>query len=127
MLVQTRKGGRTDRRGLAAIETEPDAWERFQSAVKTVAPPKHPKESMTMADVRHIKSTSEIPSGQKYVLVMYGPENNEIRHSRGVNLVIQAGERNDDIKKVKFATTVEDAQRIAERENIPTVYVVDSD
>ena len=80
-----------------------------------------------MADVRHIKSPSEIPGGKNYVLVQYGPEKKEIWHSRGVTIIIRAGKRNDDFKKVEFATAVESAQRIAERDNIPTVYVVDSD
>ena len=34
---------RVKRKELAAVETEPDAWQRFESAIQKIAPPKKAK------------------------------------------------------------------------------------
>jgi hypothetical protein len=39
-----------------AVETVPDAWDRFESAVKTVAPPKLPKPAVHRGDTQNKKS-----------------------------------------------------------------------
>jgi len=46
-----------------AVETEPDAWERFQSAIKTVAPPKKPKDkpvAVTLDAAEFLNAISEL-------------------------------------------------------------------
>ena len=79
-----------------------------------------------MADVRRIASPSEIPAGERYALVMYGREKKDTRHSRGITITIEEGER-DPHKKVEFLTAVGAAKVQARREGISTVYVVDPD
>jgi hypothetical protein len=39
-----------------------------------------------MAKVKYISSPSEIPAGEKYVLVMYGEESAQTTHPLGLNI-----------------------------------------
>jgi hypothetical protein len=45
-----------------------------------------------MADVKYISSPTEIPAGQKYVLVMYGHENGNARHASGLTITVAQGQ-----------------------------------
>jgi hypothetical protein len=41
-----------------------------------------------MAEVKYISSPTEIPAGPKYVLVKYGNENGNARHTRGLTITV---------------------------------------
>lgn len=79
-----------------------------------------------MADVIKISSPSEIPEGEQFVLLMYGPAKTDVRHSRGVTLTIALQGEPDDLKRVEFATALEGAKRLADDEHIAAVYVVEA-
>ena len=74
-----------------------------------------------MAEVKYISSPTEIPSGQNYVLVMYGYENGNARHSLCLTITIARG-RSDTANELAFSTAVDSANSIADREGISTVF-----
>ena len=41
-----------------------------------------------MSKVKYISSSTEIPTGQNYVLVMYGEEYGEARHALGLTITV---------------------------------------
>jgi hypothetical protein len=46
----------TKRKNLEAVETEPDAWDRFTDAVQKIASPKRPKVKQEKSDARGSRS-----------------------------------------------------------------------
>jgi hypothetical protein len=74
-----------------------------------------------MADVKYISSPTEIPAGQKYVLVMYGNENGNARHASGLTITVARGQ-SETISELAFSTAVKSAKTIADEEGIPTVF-----
>ena len=76
-----------------------------------------------MAALKYIKSATEIPIREKYVLIQYGSARKTVRHSRG--LIIILPEANPDLEQVDFLAAVTEAKRIADEDGISTVYVVD--
>lgn len=76
-----------------------------------------------MAALKYIKSATEIPNREKYVLIQYGSARKSVRHSRG--LIIILPEANPDLEQVDFLATVTEAKRIADEDGISTVYVID--
>jgi hypothetical protein len=76
-----------------------------------------------MAALKYIKSATEIPSHEKYVLIQYGSERKTIRHSRGMIMMLPHG--NPDFESDDYLAAVAEAKRIADKEGISTVYVFD--
>ena len=76
-----------------------------------------------MALVRYIKSATEIPIREKYVLVQYGSARKTVRHSRGMIIILPDG--NPDLGQVDYLAAVSEAKRIADEEGISIVYVID--
>jgi hypothetical protein len=74
-----------------------------------------------MAEVKYISSPTEIPAGPKYVLVQYGNENGNARHTRGLTITVARGQ-SDSISEVAFSTAVKSAKKIADEEGIATVF-----
>jgi hypothetical protein len=77
-----------------------------------------------MVDVKYIASTAEIPSGTPYVLVKYGSENLDTRHSRGITKTVEFPPEGYLNAPYEFANAVEAGRKLAESEAIPTVYVI---
>jgi hypothetical protein len=75
-----------------------------------------------MAALKYIKSATEIPISEKYILVQFGAARKTVRHSRGV--IIIAPEGNPDLEQA-FQSAVTEAKRTADEDGIATVYVVD--
>jgi hypothetical protein len=73
-----------------------------------------------MAQLKYIKSASEIPAGTRHVVVQYGASAAEIGHSHGVVVVAPSGTGQQGLEKA-----FERAQKIAERQGLVTVYVID--
>jgi len=82
-----------------------------------------------MAFVKHIRAISEMHDDpDDYVLVLYGSERKMFRHTRGVSIIITAPPgMSDHLKRLDFLATVEDARRIADEMDIPTVYILLND
>ena len=71
-----------------------------------------------MSKVRYISSPNEIPAGQKYILVMYGEEYAQTRHSLGVTITVAR-----TVSQLSFLTAVHTAKGIAKHEGITDVFV----
>lgn len=87
------------------------------------------KEILTDPTVEHVGGPSDIPPGEKYVLVMLGAENKQSRHARGITRVVQSpfGPQGDESDTKAFlASEIEEAKRIAASEGIQHVYVVEA-
>jgi hypothetical protein len=77
---------------------------------------------MSSPEVKHIADPMEIPPGSRYVLVMAGAENGQMRHSRGVVITVAVGgsEASDEST---FQAAVDSAKTLAQAEDIPLVFV----
>lgn len=76
-----------------------------------------------MALVKYVKSASDIPAKERYVIVQFGAAKKEIRHSRGVIMIV--AESPPDPSQAEFLASLDRARRLAEKEGIPTVYAID--
>jgi hypothetical protein len=74
-----------------------------------------------MSKVKFISSSTEIPGGQKYVLVKYGEEYRQARHPLGLTITV-ARNRSKTINDLSFLTAVHSAKGIAKQEGISTVF-----
>jgi hypothetical protein len=74
-----------------------------------------------MSKVRYISSSAEIPSGQNYVLVIYGEEYGQMRNSLGLTITV-ARNKFKTINDLSFLTAVHSAKEIAKREGISTIF-----
>ena len=72
-----------------------------------------------MADIKYVSSPADIPAGQNYVLVLYGYENGNARHTKGLTITIARGKPDSE---VEFLAAVESAKATAEEEGIATVF-----
>jgi hypothetical protein len=75
-----------------------------------------------MPKVKYIKSPSEIPTGQKYLLVTYGKEYAETRHPFGFNITV-AHQKSKTVSELSFLTAVHTAKKLAKREGISEIFV----
>jgi hypothetical protein len=75
-----------------------------------------------MPRVKYIKSPSEIPAGVKYLLVEYGDEYVEQRHSAGLTITV-ARQRSKTVSELSFLTAVHTAKGIAKQEGIVDIFV----
>jgi hypothetical protein len=71
-----------------------------------------------MAKVEYISSPSEIPAGEKYVLVMYGEESAQTTHPLGLNITVAR-----TVSELSFLTAVHTAEGIAKNAGISKVFV----
>jgi PRC-barrel domain len=71
-----------------------------------------------MLPVRYISSPSDIPAGQKYVLVIYGEEYAQTEHPLGLTVTVAR-----TVSHLSFLTAVHTAREIAEHAGIPQVFV----
>jgi len=74
-----------------------------------------------MANIRHISSPTEIPTGENYVLVTYGEKSEQKRDSFGVIITVPHG-TSMAMSDLSFTAALHSAKEIAKRENIPTVF-----
>jgi hypothetical protein len=75
-----------------------------------------------MAQVRRIASISEIPSDRKHVLVTLGSENKLTRDAH--NLIFTVDRTiSGNLLEAHLATTIGDAELLADQEHIDDVYV----
>ena len=70
-----------------------------------------------MAKVKYISSPSEIPAGEKYVLVTYG-ESAQTTHPLGLNITVAR-----TVSELSFLTAVHTAKGIAKNAGISKVFV----
>ena len=75
-----------------------------------------------MAKVKYITSPDELPSGQNYVLVMYGEEYAQMRHPLGLTITV-ARQESKTVSELSFLTAVHTARGIAKQEKISEIFV----
>lgn len=71
-----------------------------------------------MSKIKYISSPSEIPAGQKYVLVVYGEEYAQTRDSLGLTITVAS-----TASQLSFLTVIHTAKGIAKHEGISVVFV----
>ena len=76
-----------------------------------------------MAIRRYVATPAEIPPGDNYVLVMYGHENGDARHSRGVTKTVAFPVEGDENAPFEFELAVQAASDLADSEGIRVVYI----
>jgi hypothetical protein len=76
--------------------------------------------TVPMSKVKYISSSIEIPTGQNYVLVMYGEEYGEARHALGLTITV-ARNPSKTISDLSFLTALHSAKEIAKQDGISTI------
>jgi hypothetical protein len=71
--------------------------------------------------VKYIRSPSDIPTGQNYVLVMYGDTYEQKRHPLGLTITV-ARQPSKTVSELSFLTAVHTAMGIGKQEGISTVF-----
>ena len=71
------------------------------------------------AKVKYISSPADIPAGQDYVLVEYGAEAGQTKHSLGFTITVA---RNQPTSDLSFLANVHSAKGLAKREGISAVF-----
>jgi hypothetical protein len=66
-------------------------------------------ETVPMSKVKYISASTEIPTGQNYVLVVYGDEYGEARHAFGVTITV-ARNLSKTISDLSFLTAIHSAK-----------------
>ena len=74
-----------------------------------------------MSKVKYISSQSEIPAGQKYVLVMYGEESVHTPHPLGLTITVAS-----TASELSFLAAVHTAKQIAKHAEMSDVFVCDT-
>jgi hypothetical protein len=81
------------------------------------------KDQASSVQVREIAREDEIASGADYVLLMWGDENKDIRHSRGLTTLVDR-KKPEHMKDLLFEAAVDDAKAWAKRHGVSVVYVI---
>jgi hypothetical protein len=81
--------------------------------------------ALPMAKVKYITSPDELPSGQNYVLVMYGEEYAQMRHPLGLTITV-ARQQSKTVRELSFLTAVHTAKGIAKQEGISNIFAYTS-
>jgi hypothetical protein len=76
-----------------------------------------------MTNVKDISVPTEVPGDQNYILIMYGKENLQSRHSKGLTITVNRSGLSDELATVALHTMIDSAKTIAKREGISTIYV----
>ena len=71
--------------------------------------------------VKYIRSPSDIPTGQNYVLVMYGDTYEQKRHRLGLTITV-ARQPSKTVSELSFLTAVHTATGIGKHEGISAVF-----
>jgi hypothetical protein len=71
--------------------------------------------------VKYILSPSEIPLGRNYVLVTYGDQYKQTRHSLGITITV-ARQKSKTVSELSFLTAVHTARGIGRQEGISDVF-----
>jgi hypothetical protein len=74
-----------------------------------------------MSPVKYISSPTDIPVGQNYVLVVYGEEYAQSKHSLGYTITV-ARNYSKNISELSFLTAVHSAKGLAKREGISRIF-----
>jgi hypothetical protein len=74
-----------------------------------------------MPKVKYISSPTEIPAGNNYVLVVYGEEYGQARHSLGLTITV-ACQQSKTVSELSFLMAVHTAKGIAKREGISSIF-----
>jgi hypothetical protein len=74
-----------------------------------------------MVKVKYIASSTEIPAGQKYVLVKYGEKYAQTRAPLGLTITV-ARQQSKTVSELSFLTAVHTAKGFAKREGISEVF-----
>jgi hypothetical protein len=73
---------------------------------------------MSRVKLKYVSSPNEIPAGQKYVLVVYGKEYAQTKHSLGLTITVASA-----ASQLAFLTAVHTAKGIAKHAGISDVFV----
>src|SRR5208337_2093660 len=79
------------------------------------------RKGLPMSKVKYISSQSEIPAGQKYVLVMYGDESAHTPHPLGLTITVAS-----TASELAFLAAVHTAKQIAKHADISEVFICDT-
>jgi hypothetical protein len=71
--------------------------------------------------VKYISSPAEIPAADNHVLVMYGEEYGQTKHSLGFTITV-ARQQSKTVSELSFLTAVHTAKRIAKQEGISSIF-----
>ena len=74
-----------------------------------------------MVEIKEIHSLSEIPQGDRYVLVMSGMSTHDMPHQRGATFVVNDGPMNPK-RAVDYAAALKKAREFAEGSGLSVVY-----
>jgi hypothetical protein len=74
-----------------------------------------------MAKVKYISSPTEIPAGDNYVLVVFGEEYGQVRHSLGLTITV-ARQQSKTVSELSFLTAVHTAKGIAKQQGISSIF-----
>jgi hypothetical protein len=72
--------------------------------------------------VKYISSPTEIPAGQRYVLVVFGDKYGQAAHPLGHTITV-ARQQSKTVSELSFLTAVHTGKGIARQEGIPTIFV----
>ena len=75
--------------------------------------------------VKYIRSPSQIPAGRNYVLVMYGGEYKQTKHSLGLTITV-ARQKSKTVSELSFLTAVRTARGIGKQEGISEIFACKS-
>jgi hypothetical protein len=78
-------------------------------------------EAETMPKVTHITLRSEVPDGEKYILVTFGEKGGQERDALGLTITV-ARNASLTISDLSFLTAVHSAKEIAKQEHLATVF-----
>jgi hypothetical protein len=74
-----------------------------------------------MSKVKYISSPADVPAGQNYVLVEYGAESGQTKHSLGFTITVPRNPLKT-VSELSFLAHVHSAKKLAKREGISTVF-----
>ena len=101
---------------LPSLET---GWRQRRNAFSGIVTDCQLAWEQPMTDIKYISSPADIPAGENYVLVAYGYENGNARHTRGLTITIAGGKPDSELA---FLAAVELAKATADEEGIATVF-----
>jgi hypothetical protein len=79
------------------------------------------EKAFPMPKVTYISSPTEIPAGQKYVLVMFGEEYGETAHPLGHTITV-ARQQSKTVNELSFLTAVHTGKGLAKQQGIAAIF-----
>lgn len=74
-----------------------------------------------MLQVKYISSSADIPAGQNYVLVQFGDESTQKKHSRGFTITVPRN-KSKIVRDLSFLANIHTAKGLAKRESISEIF-----